>query len=210
MTKTEALTEVPVTTVDAFLAAQQLHDVFLVSIDAEGYDALVLEGMRHSLLAKRVRIVEFEYGAKGFWAPAPSSSAALAAPAAASAGVAHEERRTLHGVLNGVLGEANYSCYWQTRKRLVPALAPCWRHALTGPSASHSNLVCAHDSEVLEVFEGQALRAASAHALVDEVCAGKPRKLWRNTSETVAEICERYYRAAARECACADGTFAGT
>eukprot|EP00966_Prymnesium_polylepis_P001891 43197-Prymnesium_polylepis.1 len=48
------------TTLDNFFDARGIEHVDQVSIDTEGHDALVLEGMRRSLSARRVGVVEFE------------------------------------------------------------------------------------------------------------------------------------------------------
>lgn len=57
-------------TVDAFLSSHQLPRVIDVcTVDAEGHDPLVLEGMSAALRDKRVTLLEFEYHSKGFWSP---------------------------------------------------------------------------------------------------------------------------------------------
>jgi FkbM family methyltransferase len=111
-------------TVDDFLARQGLRDVYQLVIDTEGHDALVLEGARQSLAARKISILEFEYSGKGQWGR--SKEGLLAA--------------TLHWV--SALG---YCCYWQTGSKerpLMPAAAGCFRpeHEIR----AWSNLVCAH------------------------------------------------------------------
>ena len=191
--------KVPVTTMDAFLDAQGINSAFFVSVDTEGSDALVIEGMARSLTAKRVRIIEFEYGAKGYWAAAKDVGKA---DAARQRGVKEHDRRTLERLLRGVLAPSAFTCYWQAKRHLVPALDPCWENALIGQSASHSNLICAHDREVLDVFESRTLRASSAHVLVDVHCEGRSHRIWPGTNKSVKAICDEYYGSAARACAC--------
>ena len=54
-----------VVALDDLIARAGLRDVFLVDIDTEGWDALVLEGMRRTLSERRVTFVEFEYSGRG-------------------------------------------------------------------------------------------------------------------------------------------------
>lgn len=61
-----------VTTVDAFMAERSISRVHLVSIDTEGWDALVLRGMVGALRAKSVDVVEFEYMCAASRHPAPT------------------------------------------------------------------------------------------------------------------------------------------
>ena len=63
---------VRLTTLDAFLSATfgETAEIYHVSIDTEGHDALVLEGARRALRAKRVTLLEFEYSGRGYWADA--------------------------------------------------------------------------------------------------------------------------------------------
>lgn len=46
---------------------KSIHHISLLSVDAEGHDALVIEGARNLFIKRRVDIVEFEYIARGFW-----------------------------------------------------------------------------------------------------------------------------------------------
>lgn len=191
--KPEALAEVKVTTVDAFLSSQPgllEQPTFLVSVDTEGYDALVIEGMRTSLRQKRVRLLEFEYGAKGFWAPATPPPAA--------------GKRTLQRLLSEILIPSGYVCYWQTKRHLVRVDEPCWAGALTGSHASHSNVLCAHEPAVLAILD--TLRPQSARTLVDGLCGAYGRQraneVWKGTNRTIGDICESHYGGAASACAC--------
>ena len=142
-----------ITTVDEFMLEQGLREAFIVSIDVEGFDALVLEGMRRTIEERRVRIFEFEFGKKGFWAHSDAA-----------------ETRSLTGMLRGWLGRAGYSCFWQTKSgQLVPVLDPCWVRALAiEPARSKliwSNLLCAHEPSVLDLFARPPLMV-TAHELM--------------------------------------------
>ena len=126
------------TTLDAFAEARmptgQVLD--LVSIDTEGQDALVLEGARRLLAARRIRVLEFEFIARGFWRPD------------------HPQQRRLAPVLAS-LEAAGYRCFWQGEERtasgrLAPASGPHWCDAFQ--FKQRSNLVCAHEEAVLRAF----------------------------------------------------------
>lgn len=60
---------VPAIALDDFMEARHLERVYHVAIDTEGWDALVIEGMRRSLAAKRIAIVEFEVCAQPWAQP---------------------------------------------------------------------------------------------------------------------------------------------
>lgn len=107
--------------------------VYHVLIDAEGWDALVLEGMRNSLLAKRVAIFSFEYTYKGYWS----------APEQANC-------RPLSTLLSWI-GNAGYQCFWQTKRHLVPASGECLSEELHG-EVGWSSLLCAHEPAALAVL----------------------------------------------------------
>ena len=146
-----------VTTVDDFLDRKALRRAFIVSIDVEGFDALVLEGMRRSIASHRVRIFEFEYSRKGFWAHRYP-----------------RETRSLAKMLRGWLSSSGFSCFWQTRSgRLVPVLASCWERVLmSDPRAggvTWSNVVCAREPGILAIFNARPV-AATARDVLREQC----------------------------------------
>lgn len=92
-----------------------------LSIDAEGYDAAVLQGARGVLDAGRVRLLEWEYHGVGDWTEPGASPAAVAMWLAA--------RR--------------YSCFWQSKSgALSPFVLGC-DYAFR----QWSNVICAHTSE---------------------------------------------------------------
>ena len=107
--------------------------VYQVLIDTEGWDGLVIEGMRRSLSARRVSLLSFEYTYKGFWStPATADCRSLA-------------------TLLSWLWRAGYTCFWQGRRHLVPANGPCLDPSLHG-DVGWSTLLCAHEPEVLNVL----------------------------------------------------------
>lgn len=114
-----------------------LGEVFLVSIDAEGVDALILEGMRESLAAKAVSIVHFEKHMKGYWADS------------------HPERRTLGGVI-ALLYSSGYECFVEGMQALIPISGTCWRQNLD--QISWSNVVCAHSPAMLRAMRTVQMR----------------------------------------------------
>ena len=106
---------------DLFLDRMGLGVVDVVSIDTEGHDALVLEGMRRTLSERRVTLLEFEYSGKGFWNPAHCPSPA--------------DHRTLQRSV-AWLDKLGYRCYMQvagcTRAHACLTQAPCSAAPLSG------------------------------------------------------------------------------
>ncbi|KAL3915947.1 MAG: hypothetical protein SGPRY_007024 [Prymnesium sp.] len=58
---------VRVDTLEHFALEQGIKSIALLSIDAEGQDALVLEGAQRMLWARQIDILEFEFVERGFW-----------------------------------------------------------------------------------------------------------------------------------------------
>jgi hypothetical protein len=58
---------VQVTTVDKVRAQHKIEYVWLLKIDTEGFDPLVLEGARQTLAEKRVSVLQFEYSDYNMW-----------------------------------------------------------------------------------------------------------------------------------------------
>ena len=58
------------TTIDDFATSFELRRVYHLKIDVEGWDALVVEGSRQLLSARRVHLLEFEYSGHGMWGAA--------------------------------------------------------------------------------------------------------------------------------------------
>ena len=130
-----ATVAVDVVALDDFLLSERLSRVYHVAIDVEGFDALVLEGMRRTLAERRVSVVEFEVNGLGFW----------------NAG--HAEARPLRGVL-AAFDAAGYRCFWQFPHALVPASEGCFvpRVSRRAP-LKWTNLVCAFERPVLAVLQ---------------------------------------------------------
>ena len=111
-----------------------LRRIHWLSIDAEGWDPLILEGARELLRTQRVDLLEFEYHSKGLWA------------AALPAG----ERRDLKSALTQ-LHEFGYSCLWQGDKGgLAEASGSSWCDEYE--IRSHSNLVCSWREDLKSVL----------------------------------------------------------
>lgn len=127
---------VPIVRLDDFLSTNGINNPYHVSVDAEGWDSLALEGLQSSLSRRLVALLEFEYSGAGYWS------------------AAHSESRTLERTLSW-LDSLGYRCYWQARHDLIPATRPCWRAEFE--TRSWSNLVCAHEPRVLAVLDGIAL-----------------------------------------------------
>ena len=79
---------VDVVALDDFFAAHDLEKIYYVSIDTEGFDPLVLEGMRGAISRRQVSIVEFEVNTLGFWS----------------------RKRLIQAF--AVFDAARYSCFW--------------------------------------------------------------------------------------------------
>lgn len=109
-----------------------------LTVDAEGWDALVLEGSRRLLAARAVDLLEFEYNEKGKWY------------------VGLRDRRYLKAVLDELHG-FGYGCFWQGGTELRRGRGP-WL-GLAGANGAAwcdvgerpfwSNLVCSWRPEVL-------------------------------------------------------------
>lgn len=174
------LTPVQGVSLDDFFASQGLDSAFVVSIDAEGHDPLVLEGMRQLLRARRVAIVHFEKHLKGYWNPA------------------HPERRTLRSVVHR-LSAFGYACFVEGMRFLTPISPPsCWLDSFE--SVSWGNVVCSHDADVLERL--QAMQIRSAEDVVTDFVrhAQGPLAAWRKLSkwpwhdERQAEVARCWFR----------------
>jgi len=148
--KAGASTYVQAVALDDFVREQRLSSIYHVAIDTEGWDALVIEGMRETLAAKRVALLEFEVNNHGLWRRG------------------QKEARTVSGTLH-LLAAAGYSCFWLLTGSLLPASGSCWLDDYGG-RPEWSNLVCAHEPEVLSVldtiaYEGYQMRRAEGGQL---------------------------------------------
>lgn len=117
---------VPSISLDDFLDRQRLHGlIFQVTIDTEGWDSFVIDGLQRTLRSRRIRLLEFEYTALGMW-----------------------PRFSLEGVIKRLSSEeaGGYQCFWQG-KSLLPASPPCWQPSFE--IGRWSNLICATEPAVI-------------------------------------------------------------
>jgi FkbM family methyltransferase len=129
--RSKAWTAVPATTIDALAKREGLERISWLSIDTEGWDALVLEGASGMIERKRVDLLEFEYHSKGLWAADQPPC----------------DRRDLKGALER-LSRRGYTCFWQgDRGTLAQATGEGWCDEFEW--RGHSNLVCAHGSRIV-------------------------------------------------------------
>ena len=124
-------------TVDALQSSRGLpQTIDVCTIDTEGHDPLVLEGMHDMLRNQRVTLLEFEYGGKGFWQAGKPSS------------------RTLESTV-ATLGEVGYRCYLEAAGSLhAPINHGCWRPAFE--THKWSNVLCTHHPRARGVIDANA------------------------------------------------------
>jgi FkbM family methyltransferase len=137
--RSNASIEVAVVALDDFLAAQRLQHVYHVAIDTEGWDALVLEGMHATIARRAVSLIEFEVSRAGFW------------------GRFNPERRKITDALDK-LEDAGYACFWELPSTMIPASRACWRP----PNVPWSNVVCAHEPEMVAALDELSFAAYTA------------------------------------------------
>ena len=142
--KADASTMVPAVALDDFFRAQRLSHIYHVAVDTEGWDALVVEGMRGALSRREISLLEFEVNNRGMW----------------NRYTAGREVRTVEGTLS-MLHAAGYRCFWVLTKSLLPASGQCWLDAYAG-RPEWSNMLCAHEPPVLEVLDGIAREGYAA------------------------------------------------
>ena len=111
--------------IDQYAREEGIKHIHVASVDAEGQDALILEGMRELLDAHSVDVFEFEYHFIGFW----------------------KKARSLEQILSWLIQHREpYRCYWQGSKGcLSPASPPCWIPAFE--FRKMSNLVCVREGD---------------------------------------------------------------
>ena len=126
------------TSVDDFIAQEQLQHVDILKIDTEGFDPAVIKGARKSLSAAKVSILYFEYHHINLWAST-----------------------NLEDVVKE-LSAMSFACYLDGQPTLTRLDALCW-----DPSYEFkhwSNVVCVNMVTVPHVqkaFERLSFRAAS-------------------------------------------------
>eukprot|EP00808_Paulinella_micropora_P014227 g76763.t1 len=115
--------EVEITTVDKLLEQEKIDRVDFLSIDAEGHDSQVIEGMKHSLSHAKIRVFEFEYNIFGMW-----------------------KIVDLDKVVDK-LDMYNYECFWQGNRNQIWPLTGCWLDRYK--YRTWSNILCVHREEAL-------------------------------------------------------------
>ena len=138
--ETQAYFEVPLTTLDGFRAAHSLEEepIFLLKVDAEGFDGKVLAGAERALSARKVKFVVAEYNSK--WRLVLDEAAR--APAWSLRTVAAWMR------------SRGYECHLLTPTHLIPLFDGFWQDAYE--TWSFSNILCAQfcDPDVLHLAAG--------------------------------------------------------
>lgn len=125
--------QINTTTIDALASRRAIRHIDLLSIDVEGWDALVIEGARGLLKSKRVSVLEFEYHGVGMWSAHRRG---------------HRNLKTTVATLYGY----GYRCFWQASSAHNGTLIP-----MNGPGEwcdgyefrSWSNVVCAAQEGIL-------------------------------------------------------------
>lgn len=140
---------------DDLFERQALSEAYLVSIDTEGSDALVLEGMQQLLQQGRVAFLEFEVGKnKGYWQEK------------------HPERRRLDATISRLL-EFGYFCFFEAGSQLAPISSPCWSDALSSPP--WANVSCAKEGTPALAMEAGAGKVSLKGA--EEGCSHQENKI---------------------------------
>ena len=185
--------EVRVVSVDDFMAEQRLRVAWLISIDTEGHDALVIEGARRTLAERRVALLQFEVNGVGYWASARRFGRSAGRHGTPPA----HERRSLRGVIEALEGWG-YHCFWETTTAgMVPLSSACWDDGFERRSRTFwANVACAHEPRVLATmrsFTGVPVtdpRASRNAAPARELCLGvaatrlgKGKALWRGSAQ---------------------------
>jgi len=131
---------IPMVTVDSFSAARELQEIDLLSIDVEGWDALVIEGAETLLRERRIHMLEFEYSNQGKWSVCLGCNPGTLL-----------QRRSLRSTLR-LLWRYGFTCLWQgDHGLLAPANGPAWCGAFD--FRLRSNLICTHLEHVLSAWK---------------------------------------------------------
>ena len=118
----EKIERVRAIALDDYARNARVQHIDFLSIDTEGFDALVLEGAAGLLERGAVTVVEFEYHFTAYW------------------NASQAESRSLEGVVRS-LGRWGYTCFFQGNARLADGCVAaitgsCWRAAYEVRSAS--------------------------------------------------------------------------
>jgi len=124
--------EVTATSLDEFLASGAVgaSTIYRVAIAAGGYDSSVLNGLRATLRARRVRFLEFEVTPTEHWLT-----------------------RSLEKTLRWLAEDAGYRCFLQGQS-LLPASAPCWQKVFE--AKRRFGVLCAAEPAVLALLSDSA------------------------------------------------------
>ena len=129
-------------TIDQLVDNLRLAHVEHLSIDTEGWDALILEGGRRSIKNRTFSMIEFEYS--GRW---------------------KERGSTLRAVQNWLFA-SGYHCFWLTSRgatRLIPLSGPCWLPEFE--NHRWSNVACVHRTEYVELLYNRTCSVARCSTL---------------------------------------------
>ena len=121
-------TPIPMITVDAItkMLPSSFTNIYdILSIDTEGNDALVLQGAQLGIQRHAFRVIEFEYHGLGHWVTA-----------------------SLNTTMS-MLKKNNYSCYWQGNNGALSRYNTMCSYEFK----KWSNLVCAHEQNILNIFD---------------------------------------------------------
>ena len=123
------------TTLDDFVAEHRIKYAHHVLIDAEGWDGMVLAGMRTMLSSHACGLVGFEFSTK--WH-----------------GVHPAKTRSLEAAVHW-MASFGYKCYWQSNYgALASATPPCWRDLFAHVHPlSWRNLICAASPSIIQVLD---------------------------------------------------------
>jgi FkbM family methyltransferase len=134
------LDQIEQSTLDDLASRLQLPKIIDVcTVDTEGHDPLVLEGMAALLRGKRITLLEFEYHSKGFWDARNPDGRSLERTAA-------------------MLGDMGYRCFLEAPTSVyLPINEGCWRPAFE--RRKWSNVLCTHNVRAQDVINAKAWSA---------------------------------------------------
>lgn len=156
------------TTIDDFATSFDLRRVYHLKIDVEGWDALVVEGSRQLLSARRVHLLEFEYSGHGMWGGGGGGHAPW---------LTHGQRSLF--VVMRELWRYGYMCFMQGRCDLLgPVNGPCWHQRFE--THKWSNVLCSADAMVIRLLQNRTNWSA----------ASRQAGLWRVWRHYHAASCE--------------------
>lgn len=124
-------------TVDGLMKPMRHERIHMLSIDAEGFDALVLRGAKATL--RRTKVIEFEFSGVGAWSRIGNEGK----------GPGEE----LWRVVDWLASTFGFRCWWIGGSR-TPRLAPIVQHCTADMGKGFwSNVLCAHEPRLLAVLD---------------------------------------------------------